>query len=91
MRAKTALIIGISLFFSQAAIAAKPTSVTFKESKTNSEDVQYQLYVVSCSDGKKYDITSWNNRKLWCISDTISDEGCEKKQVKVAKRVCRSA
>lgn len=91
MSVKKAVIIGISLMLSHAAMAAKPTSITFKESKTNNEEVKYQRYVVKCSGGKSYDVSAWNNRKLWCVGDMVSDQGCDKKQLKIAKRVCKSA
>ena len=82
MRARTALIIGISLIVSQAAMAAKPSSITFKQAKANGEDAQYQRYVVKCSDGKSHDITSWDNRKLWCVGDTISDQAVKKNKLR---------
>ena len=91
MSGKRAVIIGVSLMLSHAAMAAKPTSITFKETKTKYEEVKYQRYVVKCSDGKSNDISAWNNRKLWCVGDIISGQGCDKRQVKIAKRVCRSS
>lgn len=91
MKIKTVLITGISIIFSQGAMAAKPTSITFKETKINSDDVQYQLYVVKCSDGISDDISAWNNRKLWCEGDSMSESDCDKKQIKIAKKVCKSS
>jgi hypothetical protein len=91
MKIKAVLITGISVILSQGAMAAKPTSITFKETKTNSDDVQYQLYVIKCSDGISHEITAWNNRKLWCVGDSMSEPGCEKKQIKIAKKVCKSS
>jgi len=89
MKVKPALI-AVVVVFSHTALAAKPTSITFKETKTNSEGEGYQLYVVKCSDGEGREITAWNNRKLWCVGESISEDKCDKKQIKVAKTVCKS-
>lgn len=89
MKVKAVLIMGISIIFSQGAMAAKPSSITFKETKTNADNVPYQLYVVKCSNGMSHEITAWNNRKLWCVGDSMSESNCEKKQIKIAKKVCK--
>lgn len=79
-----------SLLGSTAALAAKPTSVTFIESLNTADGVEYAYYQVKCSNGSILDVSAWDKRKLWCPGKGLKDD-CSKKQIKVAKKVCKGA
>ena len=73
---------------SLSAAASKPTSITF-ESEGNSPDGKaYALYSVKCSDGQVQPLTAWDNRKTWCVGN-VSQENCDKKQIRAAKDACK--
>ena len=73
---------------SATALAARPTSIVFNSNAADSEGNAYAKYIVKCSNGKKAELTAWNNRKKWCVGDASSDT-CEKKQIKAAKAACK--
>lgn len=75
---------------SAAALAAKPTSIVFQANGETEEGTAYSEYLVKCSDGKKVQLTAWDNRRKWCVGGADSTE-CEKKQIKAAKAACKSA
>ena len=83
--AATALVI-----FSSGSLAAKPTSIVFNENATTGDGTTYSTYTVKCSNGKKAELTAWDNRAKWCVGDAAS-ENCEKKQIKAAKGACKAA
>ena len=70
-----------------STFAAKPTSIVFQANGENAEGTAYSTYMVKCSNGKKKELTAWDNRKKWCVGDAAS-ESCEKKQIKAAKQAC---
>lgn len=72
------------------AVAAKPVSIAFKQLGYNHTGQEYSVYDVECSNGSNVDITAWNNRKLWCQGDKATEQNCDKKQIKAAKRACTS-
>ena len=74
---------------SATALAARPTSIVFNSNAADSEGNAYAKYIVKCSNGKKAELTAWNNRKKWCVGDASSDT-CEKKQIKAAKGACQA-
>ena len=76
--------------FSAASFAAKPTSIVFDSSGETADGTDYSTYMVKCSNGKKVELTAWDNRKKWCVGDAAS-ETCEKKQIKAAKAACKAA
>ena len=82
--ATTALII-----FSAGSLAAKPTSIVFDANATTSDGTAYSTYTVKCSNGKRAELTAWDNRGKWCVGDSSSDN-CEKKQIKAAKGACKA-
>lgn len=82
--AATALII-----FSAGTLAAKPTSIVFNENATDSDGTAYSTYTVKCSNGKRAELTAWDNRRKWCVGNSSSDN-CEKKQIKAAKGACKA-
>ncbi len=82
--AATALVV-----FSAGSLAAKPTSIVFNENATTSDGTAYSTYTVKCSNGKKAELTAWDNRGKWCVGDASSDD-CEKKQIKAAKGACKN-
>lgn len=70
------------------ALGAKPTKITPGEEGKTSDGTPYRSYTVTCSDGKIQPLTSWDDGKKWCIGQA-SQEGCEKKQIKAAKKACK--
>ena len=82
--ATTALIL-----FSAASFAAKPTSIVFDSNATTTDGKAYAKYQVKCSNGKKADLTAWDNRSKWCVGDADS-QNCEKKQINAAKNACKA-
>ena len=70
------------------ALAAKPSKITPAEEGKTSDGVEYRNYTVTCSDGKIQPLTSWDDGKKWCIGQA-SQEECEKKQIKAAKKACK--
>ena len=83
--AATALIL-----ISASSFAAKPTSIVFDANGTTSDGKPYAKYTVKCSNGKKADLTAWDNRGKWCVGDA-SSEKCEKKQINAAKGACKAS
>mgnify|MGYP003625915642 CR=1 FL=1 len=76
--------------FSAASFAAKPTSIVFEANAETSDGTPYARYSVKCSNGKKVDLTVWDNRRKWCVGDATSTD-CEKKQIKAAKAACKAS
>lgn len=74
--------------FSAGSFAAKPTSIVFGANAQTSEGIDYATYTVKCSNGKKVEMTAWDNRAKWCVGDASSST-CEKKQIKAAKAACK--
>lgn len=74
--------------FSASTLAARPTSIAF-DSNGDTEGKSYAKYIVKCSNGKKAELTAWDNRKKWCVGDSSSDI-CEKKQINAAKDACKA-
>ena len=83
-------ILLIAIFFALAAQASRPTSIKYVEEIALSNDVVYAHYLVSCSDGKVANVSAWDKRKKWCIGKGVSEGPCEKKQIKIAKLVCKA-
>ena len=75
---------------SAASFAAKPTSIVFEANGENGEGTAYSTYMVKCSNGKKMELTAWENRRKWCVGGMDSEE-CQKKQIKAAKKACKAA
>ena len=76
--------------FSAGSFAAKPTSIVFNANAETADGTPYAKYTVKCSNGKKADLTAWDNRRKWCVGDATS-ENCEKKQIKAAKAACKAS
>ena len=77
------------LAFSTGSFAAKPTSIVFVGNGETTDGTPYATYNVKCSNGKKVEVTAWDNRRKWCVGDSNS-ETCEKKQIKAAKAACKN-
>lgn len=78
------------ILFSAGSFAAKPTSIVFDANATTTEGAAYAKYTVKCSNGKKAELTAWDNRSKWCVGDATS-ENCEKKQINAAKGACKAS
>ena len=74
--------------FSAGSFAAKPTSIVFVGNAETGDGTPYATYNVKCSNGKKMELTAWDNRRKWCVGDAGSESG-EKKQIKAAKAACK--
>ncbi len=82
-------LLAVSLLtLSAGAFAAKPTSITFESQGKTPDGQEYASYVVKCSDGTEKPLTAWDNRKNWCVGK-LSQEDCEKKQIRAAKNACK--
>ena len=77
------------LALSSASFAAKPTSIVFESNGESTDGTPYAKYSVKCSNGKRVELTAWDNRRKWCVGDATSEE-CEKKQIKAAKAACKA-
>lgn len=77
------------VIFSASVFAAKPTSIVFDANATSGDGKAYAKYTVKCSNGKKADLTAWDNRSKWCVGDSTS-QNCEKKQINAAKTACKA-
>ncbi len=78
------------ILVSAGSFAAKPTSIVFDANATTTEGAAYAKYTVKCSNGKKAELTAWDNRSKWCVGDAAS-ENCEKKQINAAKGACKAS
>ena len=73
---------------SGGSYAAKPTSIVFEANDETAEGTPFAKYAVKCSNGKRKELTAWENRRKWCVGD-VSSEQCERKQIKAAKAACK--
>jgi hypothetical protein len=78
------------VIFCAHSFAAKPTSIVFESNAATTDGTAYANYTVKCSNGKRADLTAWNNRGKWCVGDA-SSTACEKKQIKAAKNACKAS
>jgi hypothetical protein len=77
------------LTFAVGSFAAKPTSIVFDANAASGDGTPYAKYTVKCSNGKKAELTAWDNRSKWCVGDSTS-QNCEKKQINAAKDACKA-
>ena len=77
------------VIFSASGFAAKPTSIVFEANAASGDGTPYAKYTVKCSNGKKAELTAWDNRSKWCVGDA-SSQNCEKKQINAAKDACKA-
>jgi len=73
-----------------SAFAAKPTSIVFDANGETEDGTPFAQYAVKCSNGKKVQMTAWDNRREWCLGQE-SRENCEKKQIRAAKAACKAS
>lgn len=91
MKVNTKFLIGSALLaLSASSFAAKPTSIVFDSNGTTEDGNAYASYLVKCSNGKKMPVTAWDDRRKWCVG-AKSTENCEKKQIKAAKKACKTS
>lgn len=89
MKLTTRSLLPLSLLcLSISALAAKPTAITFESEGKTPDGQEFASYVVKCSDGTEKPLTAWDSRKKWCVGK-MSQEECEKKQIRAAKNACR--
>ncbi len=84
------MLVVLLIFNAVTALAAKPVSIKHIEDVVTNSEAIYQLYQVRCSNGKVLEISAWNGRKLWCLGSGAKND-CFKKQIKAAKKTCRTA
>jgi len=75
---------------SAGSFAAKPTSIVFEANGKTADGKDFSKYSVKCSNGKKVQLTAWDNRHQWCIGEE-STEDCDKKQINAAKAACKAS
>lgn len=68
--------------------AATPTDIKYASKGSAMLGGDYLKYTVVCSDGKKREITAWDNRKKWCVGTSKSGD-CSNDQLKTAKQACK--
>ncbi len=78
------------LVFSMAALASKPTSITYVSDGKAPDGQEYANYTVKCSDGTEESLTAWDQRRNWCVGKDSKDN-CDKKQIRAAKMACKEA
>ncbi|MFT6274374.1 MAG: hypothetical protein ACJAZ0_000463 [Halioglobus sp.] len=78
------------LVASATSFAAKPTSIVFEANDKTTDSIDFSKYSVKCSNGKKVQLTAWENRRKWCVGDASSQQ-CEKKQINAAKAACKTS
>lgn len=81
------LLLAFTAFFIASANAGAPLSIKYVEEIITSGDNIYAHYIVTCSDGKRVDISGWNDGKKWCVGKGRQDR-CAKKRIQIAKRAC---
>ena len=79
------LFIGL---FAPASYGAKPTSFQYVEEIVMDDETVYALYLVKCSNEESFEISAFDNKKLWCEGKGIK-ENCEKKNIKLGKKLCK--
>lgn len=67
------------------AQAAQPTDINYCAKGKTALGTVYSTYNVRCSDGKKREITAWDNRKKWCVG---TSSNCTSDQLKTAQHAC---
>jgi hypothetical protein len=87
IRSKLCLFV-ITMLFACPSFAAKPTSIKYVEEIITNGNNIYIHYKVKCSDGKRVDISGWNDGKKWCIGRGKQNT-CAKTRVKIARRACK--
>ncbi|MFK8051059.1 MAG: hypothetical protein AB8B81_21735 [Halioglobus sp.] len=80
----------VLLSAASTSFAAKPTSIVFEANGETAEATPFSQYAVKCSNGKKVQLTAWDNRRQWCVGQE-SSENCAKKQIKAAKAACKAS
>ena len=79
----------LSTSLSYQCFAAKPKSIKYVE-EVFQGDKSYVHYIVTCSDDATFDISAWDDKKLWCEGKGLK-ENCNKKKIKTAKKLCKSS
>jgi len=74
---------------SASSFAARPTSVMYTGEGVNDDGLEYSSYAVKCTNGQRYPLTAWDNRRKWCVGESSADE-CHRKQIKAAKKACKA-
>ncbi len=85
---KTFVIASLALA-SASVFAARPTSVMYTGEGVNEAGLEYSSYAVKCTNGQRYPLTAWDNRRKWCVGEHSAEE-CHRKQIKAAKKACKA-
>lgn len=87
IRSKMYLFV-ITMLFAYPSFAAEPTSFKYVEEIITSSNNIYIHYKVKCSNGKRVDISGWNDGKKWCVGRGKQDT-CAKTRLQIARRACK--
>lgn len=80
-------LLGMSIsLLGSGAFAIQPTDINYCAKGKTLWGATYSTYTVRCSDGRKREITAWENRKKWCVGTTKNN--CTTDQLKTAQQVC---
>jgi hypothetical protein len=91
MRVRHIVALAALISVSGASFAAKPVKITPGATEKNEAGEEFRNYIVECSNGKKYPIISWPDKKRWCVDNNIPEDECWKKQIKAAKEACKGS
>lgn len=76
--------------FNTAVIAgaksSKAVNISYCKRSKTLLGTKYSTYNVRCSDGLRYTISAWNNRKEWCQG--TERRQCVNTQLKAANKAC---
>ncbi|MEZ7953079.1 MAG: hypothetical protein QMC02_10195 [Halioglobus sp.] len=84
---KTAAMAALLIFSAHLFAARSFTSVIYGSTAETTDGIRYENYIVKCSNGKRADLTVWNNRTTWCVGDANST-ACGKYQSDAASVAC---
>jgi len=90
MKFLTPLAATALLTIASSSFAASPTSIVFETNSETGDGTPYAQYAVKCSNGKKVQVTAWDNRRQWCVGEA-SKQDCESKQIRAAKAACKTS
>jgi hypothetical protein len=81
----------LGLAYTSASFAAQPSTINYTSRGSTLTGKKYKIYTVRCSDGKKREITHWDDEKgdrQWCVGKASSKE-CSASQLKAAAQACK--
>jgi len=81
------IFIANTLLLSGQSWAATPTDINYCAKGKTAFGTKFTTYNVRCSNGKKEQITAWDQRTKWCVGNA-STSNCFNDQLKAARKAC---